>query len=199
MAEFRSRVIALSRAAWSLRQASPQPSSLPFALALFTDPDRTPRIEAFVSGLPRGIPPMAIVFRHDALPPAERFVLADAVRREVQARGHIFLMARAHLPGADGTHAGDRGRAFQTAPAHSLSEGLRATGRGSDALFVSPVWSTASHPGAAHLGAARAAQLAAALPRPCLALGGVNERTARGLHGSSFQGFGAIGAFFNKR
>ncbi|MEO1041211.1 MAG: thiamine phosphate synthase [Pseudomonadota bacterium] len=198
MAEFRSRVIALSRAAWSLRQASPRPSTLPFALALFTDPKRTPHIERLVTDLPRGLPPVAVIFRHDALPEKDRFALADAVRDEVQRRGHFFLMARARLPGADGTHASRHRGCFQTAPAHSLAEGMRAVHHGSDALFVSPVLSTASHPGEPFLGLGRAMRLAASLPRPCLALGGIDERTARTLHGSMFQGFGAIGAFLRK-
>ncbi|MEM0930357.1 MAG: thiamine phosphate synthase [Pseudomonadota bacterium] len=198
MAEFRQRVIALSRAAWSLRRAAPRVSSLPFALALFTDPVRMPAIERLVTELPRTIPPLAVIFRHDALPDAERFALADEVRREVQVRGHLFVMARRGLPGADGTHAWPDSSGIKTAPAHSLAEARRAVQRGADALFVSPVMPTASHPGAPALGPVRAARLAAAAQRPSLALGGIDERTSRALHGSVFQGFGAIGAFLER-
>jgi len=198
VAEFRSRVIALSRAAWSLRRASPQPCDLPFALALFTDPVRTPSIERLATELPRTLPPVAIIFRHDALPPAERLALAAEVRREVQARGHLFLMARGTLPGADGTHALGHGPGLRTFPAHSFAEARRAEQRRADALFVSPVMPTESHPGERVLGPVRAARLAAAAQCPCLALGGIDERSVRALHGSALQGFGAIGAFLQR-
>ncbi|MEO1658761.1 MAG: thiamine phosphate synthase [Pseudomonadota bacterium] len=198
MAEFRQRVIALSRAAWSLRRAAPRASTLPFALALFTDPDRTPAIERLVTSLPRNMPPMAVIFRHDALPPAQRYALANEVRQEVQARGHLFLMARGHLPGADGTHAFSRTEGLRTAPSHGFAEARRAVQQGADALFISPVLPTESHPGAPSLGPVRAARLAASVKVPSLALGGINERTARVLHGSHFQGFGAIGAFLER-
>ena len=78
-----------------------------------------------------------------------------------------------------------------TASVHSLGAMVRA--REVDALFLSPVFPTASHPGAPSLGAARAAFIAAAAPAPVYALGGVTARNAA-LLAPSFSGIAAIGA-----
>ena len=78
-----------------------------------------------------------------------------------------------------------------TGAVHSLAAILKA--RHCDALFLSPVFPTTSHPGAAGLGAARANLLAAATRVPVYALGGVTARKAA-LLGPSFAGIAAIGA-----
>ena len=195
MADFSSRVMTLSRAAWSLRAAAPRPSALPFALALFTDPARMPPIERLAVELPTGIPPVAVIFRHDSLPAQDRLALADRVRREVQARGHLFVMARATLTGADGHHAFPGAPGLSTMPAHDEDETVAAVAGGADAVFLSPVHGTDSHPGTMPLGRARAIALAQDCPRPCFALGGMDEQRAAALEGTPFQGFGAIGAF----
>lgn len=60
-----------------------------------------------------------------------------------------------------------------------------------DAVFLSPVFATASHPGAPALSPARAALIAAASPVPVYALGGVTARNA-GLLAPAFAGIAAI-------
>jgi thiamine-phosphate pyrophosphorylase len=77
-----------------------------------------------------------------------------------------------------------------TAAAHSLRAlmGLREI----DAVFLSPVFATTSHPGARALGPARAALIARAAPVPVYALGGITARNA-GLLAPSFSGIAAIG------
>ncbi|WP_256620189.1 thiamine phosphate synthase [Parvularcula maris] len=194
MADFTSRVIVLNEAAWRLRRAAPRPAELPFALALFSDEKRTPDILKMAEGLPDGGEPIAVIFRHDGLPADERLRLAGEVRDVVQAKGHLFLMARRPLPGADGVHAGE-GEGLRTAPVHDEDEIVRAVMDEVDAAFLSPVYATQSHPGATPLGRSRAVALAQAARVPLLALGGMNERTAASLEGAPFQGFGAIGAF----
>jgi thiamine-phosphate pyrophosphorylase len=62
-----------------------------------------------------------------------------------------------------------------------------------DAVFLSPVFATASHPGASALGAARAAFIAAASPVPAYALGGIDGRNAL-LLAPAFAGIAAIAA-----
>jgi thiamine-phosphate pyrophosphorylase len=194
VADFTSRVIVLNEAAWRLRRASPRPASLPFALALFSDEHRTRDILSMAKRLPETSKPLALVFRHDGLPSAERFRLADQVRRAVQARGHLFLMARSTLLGADGVHSAE-GEGLRTLPVHDEKEIADATLARADAAFLSPVRPTDSHPGAPALGRSRAVALAQAARIPLLALGGMDERSAGELEGTPFQGFGAIGAF----
>jgi thiamine-phosphate pyrophosphorylase len=105
--------------------------------------------------------------------------------------------------GADGLHLPER-RAHEaahwrvrhpdwiiTASAHSLRALMLLAH--ADAAFLSPVFATASHPGAPSLGAARAAFIAAASPVPVYALGGVDGRNAARL-APAFAGIAAIGA-----
>jgi thiamine-phosphate pyrophosphorylase len=78
---------------------------------------------------------------------------------------------------------------FITMSAHSL----RALSRGHvDAIFLSPVFATESHPNRPPLTAVRANLMARQTRVPIYALGGVNSRNALRLHG--FAGIAAIGA-----
>ena len=62
------------------------------------------------------------------------------------------------------------------------------------AIFLSPAFPTASHPGRAALGAVRLRGIALALPVPVYALGGIDEGTAARLAGAPLAGLAAIGA-----
>jgi len=62
-----------------------------------------------------------------------------------------------------------------------------------DAVFLSPVFATASHSGAKALTAVRAAFIAAQAPVPVYALGGVTSRNAA-LLAPAFSGIAAIGS-----
>ena len=86
-------------------------------------------------------------------------------------------------------------RGLVSASAHDAAELRAAVRAGADLVFVSPVFPTASHPGARALGPVRAARLARAAPARIrvLALGGIDGRTARALS-RRFTGAGAIGA-----
>jgi thiamine-phosphate pyrophosphorylase len=76
-----------------------------------------------------------------------------------------------------------------TSSAHSLGALMHA--QALDAVFLSPVFPTGSHKGAAALGPARAAFIAARAPVPVYALGGITARNAA-LLASSFSGIAAI-------
>jgi len=200
VANFASRVIDLNRAAWALREAAPRPSDLPFALALFSDPERMPPAEEVARALPTTDQPLAFIFRHDHLRRGERLALAERVRDLVQARGHLFILARDVLPGADGSHGRQdlpSHSGLHTAPVHDEDEIVQAILAGAQALFLSPLQRTASHVGQAPLPSGRAIALAQACPAPIFALGGMNEERAERLQGTPFQGFGAIDAFFD--
>ncbi|MEM9421896.1 MAG: thiamine phosphate synthase [Pseudomonadota bacterium] len=203
MADFSQNVRALSAAAWRLRRAAAQPCDIPFALALFTDDRRQGNIEAMLSNLPkasRALPPIAIVFRHDGLAAKQRYLLAKRILEVTHRRGHFFLMARGYIAGANGQHAPHTFNlsprsSFISTPAHSIAEGVEGQRKGAHLSFISPIFPTASHPGARPLGVARAGAIAHSLRQPTFALGGVNLETAKRLHGTPFQGIGAISAF----
>ncbi|HKU65724.1 MAG TPA: thiamine phosphate synthase [Rhizomicrobium sp.] len=76
-----------------------------------------------------------------------------------------------------------------TASAHSLRALMGA--HYLDAVFLSPVFATASHPGVPPLTPVRAAFIAAQAPVPVYALGGVTPRNA-GLLAPAFSGIAAI-------
>lgn len=140
--------------------------------------------------LPRGA---GIVFRHYRTPPAERRRLFARVVRLARARG--IVVVRAGDPcgyGATGMHGpGRRIAGLRTMPAHSPREAIRMGGP--DALFVSPVHSTRSHPGGNALGPRRAMALARMLPVPAIALGGMDARRFARLRG--FHGWAGIDAW----
>ncbi|NIJ43300.1 thiamine-phosphate pyrophosphorylase [Parvibaculum indicum] len=97
----------------------------------------------------------------------------------------------------------ERGPGFiVTAAAHSRSAIRRAAQRGVDAVLLSPVFPTQSHPGAAHLGTVRLASLArhaAALGLASYALGGVSSPAdIRRLKGTGVTGIAGIGFLLDK-
>ncbi|HET7084187.1 MAG TPA: thiamine phosphate synthase [Rhizomicrobium sp.] len=79
-----------------------------------------------------------------------------------------------------------------TSSAHSLNALMRA--HPLDAVFLSPVFATASHKSARPLTPVRAAFIAALSPVPVYALGGVTPRNAA-LLAPAFSGIAAIGSF----
>ena len=81
-----------------------------------------------------------------------------------------------------------------TSSAHSLGALMGA--KGLDAVFLSPVFATASHPGARPLTPPRAAFIAAQAPAPVYALGGVTARNATRL-APAFSGIAAIGSLLS--
>jgi thiamine-phosphate pyrophosphorylase len=139
--------------------------------------------------LPRG---SGVVFRHYRLPAAERRALFEGVRRACRAWGLRLLVSGDRLPGADGAH-NRRGAGLRSASVHNLRE-LRAAERaGVDFVFLSPVYSTRSHPGGKPLGPNRFTLLARRAKVPVIALGGMNAERFRGLRGA--YGWAGIDAF----
>lgn len=138
-----------------------------------------------VGRLPTGA---GIVFRHYGLPEGERRALFARVKAQARQRGLVLLLAgpaaMARAWGADGSHGRGRGGGFRSAPAHNLREIRAAERAGADLLFLSPVYPTRSHPGAAWLGAARFTLLARRTYLPVIALGGMDTARAQRLRGA---------------
>jgi len=181
------------------RLALSRGSALPF-LVLMTDDERLPDPIRAARALPPGS--MVVVrSREDG----RRKALAEEMMKVARARGLVVLIAGdaalALALGADGVHLSEAriGEAAQlrarhplivTAAVHSLCA-LRRT-RALDAVFLSPVFPTASHPGRVALTAVRANMIVRAARIPLYALGGIEPHNAQLLSG--FAGIAAIGA-----
>jgi thiamine-phosphate pyrophosphorylase len=181
------------------------------ALFLLTDDERVRDPVAAVNRLPRGAAVIARARDEDALRQ-----LVSALAPVCRRRGVALIVAGdvrlALRHGAAGVHLSERqgrrgrplargsdARLFVTAAAHSLPALLRAERLGASAILLSPVFATASHPGARPLGAIRFAALVRAARRrnvgaALIALGGVTPERAQRLIAAGADGFAAIGA-----
>ncbi|MEI9885693.1 MAG: thiamine phosphate synthase [Rhizomicrobium sp.] len=186
----------LASAAARLNASHRMAGELP-PLALFTDDDRLADPLGAARALPRGA--MVVVRAREA---ARR----DALARSILALGRDLVVLVADDPklaarvAADGLHLPAR-RAKEAAhwrarfPRWLITAAAHGPGGGGahlDALFLSAVFATRSHPGRAALTAVRANAIARASRTPVYALGGVEAGNARLLHG--FVGIAAIGA-----
>lgn len=161
-------------------------------LWLMTDPRLGERLWDALERLPRG---SGVIFRHYQLPLPERRALFARIAKVARRRGLLLLRAGAEpMRGEMGTH-GRRGRGPTTWPVHSRREAIAAIRAGADALLVSPVFPTRSHPGAPVIGPVRFGLLIGGLDVPVIALGGMNPRNARRLRPMGIHGWAAIDAW----
>lgn len=197
----------LAAAARWLRGA---PAPLP-RLFLFSDPVRLPDPRSAAERLPPGA---AVVARGVAA--ATLAALTGMARR----RRLALLVAgdgRAALRHGVGLHVPDRRPVAGLLPfllarqrrrvaaggcppaltvaAHGRRGIARARRLGADAVVLSPVFPTASHPGATALGPLRWAALARRAGRPVVALGGLHGGNARRLPLAWTAGLAGIGGF----
>ena len=182
-------------------------------LILMTDAVRLPDPLSVIANLPRG---SAVIFRHydgGSAGSAPRAALARRLLAVCRRKGVLLLIAGdarlAAILGADGLHLPEhmvrRGSRFWhlwrrpawivTAAVHGPAALQRARRAGADAVLLSPVFPTTSHPGAASLGPLRFAELVVASAMPVYALGGLSGYRARRLRGARLAGFAGIGGF----
>jgi thiamine-phosphate pyrophosphorylase len=166
-----------------VKRANPLPS-----LWLVTDKRNDALLEASLARLPRG---SGVIYRHYHLPDCERLARFRALQRIGRSHGHLVILADSALTarewGADGIYGSPRALAprraglFHLAAVHGPREIALANRLGADAMLLSPVFPTRSHPGGAVLGPVRFRLLARLAARPVIALGGLDRRTARRL------------------
>lgn len=182
------------------------------ALIGMTDPVRLPDPERALAALPPG---NILIWRaygerldrdkicHVARLAENRnclLLLAGQPRLAIHAHG-MHLPEHALIdPLADGYLMDLRGQRpgfIVTAAAHSRTAIYRAARRGVDAVLLSPVFPTKSHPDRAHLGVVRLAshaRAASALGLATYALGGISSATdIRRLKGTRVTGIAGIG------
>jgi thiamine-phosphate pyrophosphorylase len=165
-------------------------------------------IEA-VARLPRG---SGIIFRHTSLSSPKRKALFDRVRLSARRNGNVLMLAgtsrQAQAWRADGWHAKASTRTrlpclaakpmLCTRAAHTRRETLAAQKSGADAMFVSPIFATRSHPGAQWLGCVKLGLMLNGVRVPIMALGGITRHRARSLRKLGIAGWGAIDALIPK-
>jgi len=180
---------------------------LPRLIAM-TDPDRESDPVALIERLPAAA---AVIFRHYGNP--DRDHLAAVGMAAANRRGVYFLVADdvrlAGRIGADGVHFPEHrirrrdrrvGTALSrfplvTAAAHSRRAALAAEWAGVDAVILSPVFPTPSHPERAAMGPLRFALAAFDMRVPVYALGGVKAANAGRLAAAGAYGLAGIGLF----
>ncbi len=187
----------MTLAAWA-RRLNLRAPHLP-ATILIVDRARLAEPQAAVRRLPAGA---AVLLRDYGAADRPAFARALAVlcrRRRLRflVAGDWRLAARLgaglHMPEALARRR--RGHGWRTAAAHGRAGLERAARAGAGAALLSPVFPTASHPGAPALGAVRFAALVRASRIPVYALGGVAANSAPRLAGAGACGIAAIGAF----
>jgi thiamine-phosphate pyrophosphorylase len=190
----------LARAAAGLNAKGRHAGRIP-SLILLTDDSRLDDPVAAVRLLPRG----SIVIVRSRLA-RRRSALAFELLVLARQRGLVVLVAEdpllARQCGADGLHLPEsRAReAFHwraqcprwliTVAAHSLRAATQV--QGADAVLLSPVFPTESHPDRAALSPSRANLIAQFAKVPVYALGGIALRNARLIAGTNYAGIAAI-------
>lgn len=167
-----------------MRQRQPSlTSSLP-KIWLISDARNDHRLEAALNALPRS---SGLIFRHYHLPPAQRRARFRQLAALARRKGHWLVLAggavQARRWGADAAYGAPAGLAAGPAlprlvTAHSLRELAAARRARADAVLLSPVFPTCSHPGIGGLGIVRFRLLATRAGLPVIALGGMNPRRA---------------------
>ena len=155
------------------------------ARVLLSDARNDATLETALRRLPRG---SALVWRHYHLDRTARAARLAPLARLAALRGIAVVLAG---PGYGPAQRLSRRRTggLRLATAHNLRELGAAARAGADAVLLSPVFPTRSHPGAPALGAVRFNALARLSPIPVLALGGMTRRRLTQVRA---QGFAAI-------
>ncbi len=161
---------------------------------LMTDERMGEALWTALEAMPRGA---GVVVRHHAS--AKRSALLARIERVARRRG-LVVVGAGGLRASGGVHNARRsGRGLVTRSAHSRRAAIAARRSGADAVFVSPVWPTRSHPGARALGRARLGLMIRGLGIPVIALGGMDARRMRALWALGVYGWAGIDAWIAGR
>lgn len=168
-------------------------------LWLMTDERQGERLWQSLAILPPG---SGVIVRHYSLSLTDRRALIKRVRRIARTRRLTMIVAGATRlalsSGADGLHMRSPHRTprglLRTVAAHNAVELRLAERIGANLVFISPLFTTGSHPGGRALGRSRFGHLASRSRVPVIALGGMNAQRARSLSRFGIYGWAAIDA-----
>lgn len=153
---------------------------------LMTDPRMGDDLWRALERVPRG---GGVVFRHYGV--AGREALLARVAKVARRRRLVLVVAGART---GHVHNGRTTYGLKTASAHTRREAVAAIRSGTDAVFLSPVFATRSHPGAPALGRIRFGLVSRGLGVPVIALGGMDAGRARTLPKTAY-GWAGIDAW----
>ena len=162
-------------------------STLPL-IWLISDERNDETLETSLASLPRQ---SGFIYRHYHLPGPARWERFCKLRHAARGFGHTVILSDSAITakewGADGIYGSPRSLwprrdgLLHLATAHDMQELGLANRLGADAVLVSPVFATNSHPGSETLGPARFRLLARHSLAPVIALGGMTTGRARSL------------------
>lgn len=161
----------------TMRQTLPE-------LWLVTDERNDAVLEDAIARLPRG---SGLIYRHYHLADEARVARYRELERLARTRDMVVILADSALTaaewGADGIYGSPRALyprrdMLRLATVHSLREIGQANRIGADAVLLSPVFATRSHPGAGALGPLRFRLMAQFAAMPVIALGGMDQSKA---------------------
>ncbi len=163
---------------------------------LISDARNDALLEAALRRMPRG---SGFIFRHYHLDEQQRRARFVKLARIARCCGHRVALAAgvrsARRWGADGAYGpaavlAKGPAALRLVTIHSFKQLGKA--HRADAVLLSPVFATRSHPGALQLGALRFRLIAARAKVPVIALGGMTQLRARQLQTSNWAAIDGI-------
>ena len=156
-------------------------------------------LEQALRELPRG---SGFIYRHYHLGDPERWQRFETLRCVSKSCDHTVILSDSAITakewGADGIYGAPRSLwptrqgLLHLATAHNLAEVGLANRLGADAILLSPVFATDSHPGRGSLGPARFRLIANHSNVPVLALGGMTKARARTLNWPRWAAIGGL-------
>ncbi len=157
-------------------------------LWLLSDERNDSELPSALKALPRR---SGFIYRHYHLEDSDRWARFQELAAIARSRSHAIILADSALTarewGADGTYGAPRSLyprrrdLIHLATAHNLREIGLANRLGADAVLLSPVFATRSHPGGQVLGISRFRLLAIFADMPVIALGGMDAKRAQAL------------------
>lgn len=180
------------------------------SLIMITDQQRLPDPDSAAQRLPRGA---AVLLRDYDAP--DRHEIGVRLAKICRRKGLSLIVAGdidlANQLGADGLHLPEwsvrrnarraltwraaRQARYISAAAHSPAALRRAARIGADLALLSPVFATASHPGASEIGVLRFTEWCRNSSLAVFALGGIDTMSARRLRRSGAEGIAGINIF----
>jgi hypothetical protein len=169
----------------------------------FTDKDEA-ELTAWLHAVSRAGADAVYARIHHELPP-----FALKLLKRLEEPGELFLIAPVshwdanRLPGAWHLRARDAGDLVPTGAflsgrsCHSLEDVISAQNEGLDYVFLSPVFSTRTHPEAAPLGLEKLRAVCAQVDIPVIALGGIDQSREKACLQAGASGIAGIRMFLS--